>query len=134
MAVSADEFIARQNAKWTKERSRPIRTKDIGRQGFNTWIREAWTLQVQHNHAEKVLVIERLRRAQVIGVRAFLGGAQEGDIEYRFGYYIVGRIGRAAGRWTWGQYSPFIPHEDLDVLLGKARSDGTLLVTRVAAS
>lgn len=134
MSETAAEFIARQSAKWERERERAIRTKDIGRQGFNTWVREAWTFHPQHNHAEKVLVIERLRRAQVIGVRAFLGGAEEGDIEYRFGYYVVGRIGRALGRWTWGQYAPFIPHPDLVVLLDKARADGTILSDRVATS
>ena len=39
--------------------------------------------------------------------------AEPGDIDYRFGYYMVGRRGRAAGRWTWGQFSPHIPHADL---------------------
>jgi hypothetical protein len=134
MNETAAGFIARQDAKWERLRERAIRTKDIGRQGFNTWIREAWTFHQQHNHAEKVLVIERLRRAQVIGVRAFLGGAEEGDIEYRFGYYIVGRIGRRAGRWTWGQYSPFIPHPDLMMLLNKARDEGTILPDGVATT
>lgn len=127
MTETSAEFIARQTAKWERERERAIRTKDVGRQGYNTWIREAWTFHQQHNYAEKVLVIERLRRADVIGVRAFHGGAEAGDIEYRFGYYIVGRIGRAAGRWTWGQFSPFIPHADLYALLDRARAEGTLL-------
>lgn len=124
---SAEEFIARKDAAWRQEQVRPIRTKDIGRQGFNTWSREAWTFLVQHNYPEKVLVIERLRRGEVIGVRASPAGAKDGDIEYRFGYYVVGRIGRAAGRWTWGQFSPLIPHEDLGALLLKARTEGTLL-------
>jgi hypothetical protein len=127
IAETAAQFIDRKNIQWERERTKPIRTKDVGREGFNTWIREAWTFHMQHNHSEKVLVIERLRRSAVLGVRAFLGGAEEGDIEYRFGYYIVGRIGRAAHRWTWGQYSPLIPHKDLDVLLAKARAEGTFL-------
>lgn len=124
---TAAEFIARKAANWKREQARQIKTKDIGREGFNTWIREAWTFHAQHNHPEKVLVIERLRRAAVIGVRATLGGAEFGDIEYRFGYYVVGRIGRAAGRWTWGQFAPFIPHADLQALLTKARAEGTVL-------
>jgi hypothetical protein len=123
---TADEFIARKNADWSDERARPIRTKDIGREGSNIWVREAWTFLVQHNYQEKVFVIERLRHAEVIGLRAIIGGAQAGDIEYRFGYYVVGRIGHAAGRWTWGQFAPFIPREDLDVLLDKAKAEGTL--------
>jgi len=73
-------------------------------------------------------VIERLRHVGRTGERGFVGGAVEGDIEYRFGYYIVGRIGRAAGRWVWGQFSPLIPQADLRVLLAKASSEGTLLV------
>lgn len=77
--------------------------------------------------ADRFRETERLRHAEVIGLRAITGGAQVGDIEYRFGYYVVGRIGRAAGRWTWGQFAPFIPREDLDVLLDKARAEGTLL-------
>jgi hypothetical protein len=55
------------------------------------------------------------------------GGAKVGDLEYRFGYYLVGRIGKANGRWVWGQFSPMIPQEDLAQLLHKARAEGTLL-------
>jgi hypothetical protein len=43
-------------------------------------------------------------------VRAFLGGAAKGDIEYRFGYNVI-------------------PHPDLMVLLNRARTDGTILPT-----
>lgn len=126
-AETAEAFVARKNVQWEVDRQRAIETKDIGRRGRNLWIREAWTWHMQHNYAEKVLVIERLRHAGVIGEKGHEGGAELGDIEYRFGYYIVGRIGRAAGRWTWGQFSPFIPQADLAVLLEKAKRDGTLL-------
>lgn len=50
-----------------------------------------------------------------------------GDIEYRFGYYIVGQIGRAKDRWVWGQFCPMIPAEDLKKLMEKARREGTVI-------
>jgi hypothetical protein len=124
---TAAEFIARKSAAWGDERAGKIRTKDIGRTGEGTWVREAWTFLPQHNYSEKVLVIERIRFAEFTGISAHTGGAEVGDIEYRFGYFVVGRIGRAAGRWTWGQFSPFIPREDFEPLLRKARAEGTLV-------
>jgi hypothetical protein len=65
-------------------------------------VREAWTFQIQSNLPEKVIVVERLRSVGRTGNRAYAGGAASGDIEYRFGYWTVGRIGRASGRWVWG--------------------------------
>ncbi|MBI5729204.1 MAG: hypothetical protein HY983_03125 [Candidatus Magasanikbacteria bacterium] len=50
-----------------------------------------------------------------------------GDVEYRFGYYIVGKIGKAKNKWWWGQSCPIIPHKDLSKLLEKAKSEGVLL-------
>lgn len=126
MTETAAEFIERKSAEWQATQGQPVRTKDVGREGWHRWSREAWTLLPQHNHAEKVLVIERWRLVSLEGIRAHEGGAEAGDIEYRFGYYIVGRIGRAAHRWTWGQFSPLIPHPDLQRLLDKAGADGTL--------
>jgi hypothetical protein len=48
--------------------------------------------------------------------------------EYRLGYFIVGKNGRAAGRWVWGQYSPMIRAQDLMPLLVTALGEGTLLL------
>jgi len=127
MTETAAEFIARKNAQWEQARDVPIETKDVGRQGKHRWVREAWTWHVQHNYGEKAILIERFRNVGHVGTLAFDGGARAGDIEYRFGYWIVGRVGRAAGRWTWAQFSPLIPHPDLQVLLSKARAEGTLL-------
>ncbi len=56
------------------------------------------------------------------------GGAQVGETEYRFSYLMRGRVGRALGKWTWGQCSPLIPPEDLDALISLARRDGTLVL------
>lgn len=75
-----------------------------------------------------MLSIERFRHLSLEGEEAYAGaGAREGDVEYRFGYFIVGRNGNRRGRWTWGQYAPFIPAEDVEPLLEKARHEGTLI-------
>ncbi|MBI4138666.1 hypothetical protein HY479_00755 [Candidatus Uhrbacteria bacterium] len=71
-------------------------------------------------------LIERLRKELRVGAHAYKIW-KKGDIEYRFAYYIVGRIGRAKGKWTWGQYCPLIPAPDLKKLLTKAKHDHTIL-------
>jgi hypothetical protein len=94
--------------------------------GLYTWEREAWTFMPQSNLPEKVFVVERIRLVSVQGERAYEGGARPGDREYRFGYYTIGRIGRRAGQWTWGQFSPMIPEGDLMPLVEKAQAEGTI--------
>jgi len=123
--MTADEFISKKNKDFTKNPT--IKVKDINRKGNHIWIREAWTFMPQFNIDEKVFVIERLRRERYDGQAVGQKQWGKGDIEYRFGYYIVGKIGRARGRWVWGQFCPFIPQEDLNKLLNKARQEGTIL-------
>ena len=126
--LSARDFIKKKNAEWTAELGREGKRgfKDISRKGKHYFMREAWTLMPQHNISEKVFVFERLRRVDIIGTQTH-ERVKVGDIEYRFGYYIVGRIGNRKGRWTWGQYCPLIPGKDLTKLLAKAKKDGTIL-------
>lgn len=102
-------------------------TKDIGRQARHYWKREAWTFMPQHNLKEKVFVIERLRRVKVEGTSAHPRTAKTGDIEYRVGYYIIGKNGSAKGKWTWGQFCPLIPGPDFPKLITKAKKEGTIL-------
>ena len=45
----------------------------------------------------------------------------DGQIQYRFTYYMLGLRPGAKGRWVFGQYSLLIPIEDLNVILNKAR-------------
>lgn len=118
---TAEDFIARKKAAVVRQ----FETKDIGRKGRNRWFVEAATYRTQSNLREKVFVIERLRLVQRAENTTYPGGAQVGNIEYRFGYYT---IAPASGRWWWGQYSPLIPAEDLGPLLAQARAEGTLLV------
>jgi len=124
---TAEEFIARKQLAWESERDRlSIWTKDIGRRGRMGWAREAWTFQIQHDYRVKVIVLERLRVVRQDGERAYQWDGGEGAIQYRFGYWTLGRIGRAQGRWVWGQFSLLIPQQDLTELLSRARREGTL--------
>jgi hypothetical protein len=101
--------------------------KDIGGRGRHRFAREAWTFLVQHNLPEKVLLIDWLRKLRYEGRLARRAAFREGDVEYRIGYFIVGRNGRLRRRWGWGQFSPLIPRRDFGKLLRKAKREGTIL-------
>ena len=120
---SYQQFIKRKKEEFRKKELIPM--KDISRKGKHFWRREAWTFMPQHNVPEKVFVIERLRRHSTEGKIAHRK-TQTGEIQYRIGYYIVGRIGRAKGRWVWGQFCPLIPQADFFKLIDKARKEGTI--------
>jgi len=122
---SAEEFIRRKNEYFKKNKI--IKVKDIGRKGAHFFFREAWTFLPQGDLNEKVFIIERLRKEGYEGHLARQKQWKKGDIEYRIGYFIVGKIGRAKGKWVWGQFCPFIPKEDFSKLLNKAKQEGTLL-------
>jgi hypothetical protein len=117
---TAADFIARQ-----KDRGpRRVKAKDIGRLGKAIWEIEAETYRQQSNYPLKVFVLQRLRLVEFKGeqLRPEMG-ARLGDVEYRIGYYIVS----AADRWWWGQYAPFIPEKDFELLISQARDEGTVL-------
>ncbi len=109
-----------------RKQNRETKMKDIGRQGFYVFKREAVTYMVQHNTDEKYYIIERLKLTKLDG-KITNKNSKIGQIEYRIGYYIVGRIGRAKNKWTWGQYCPMIPKEDFKKLLNKAHKEKTIL-------
>lgn len=124
---TAQEFIERKKKQFQDNKDKLIEMKDIGRKGKFYFIKEAITLMIQSNLDKKVFVIERLRKAKIDGIIAHESSNKIGDIEYRMGYYIVGKIGRANGRWIWGQFCPLIPKEDFDNLITKAKKEGTIL-------
>ncbi len=124
---TAQKFIKRKKQKFYKEKDKLIGMKDIGRKGRFYFIKEAWTFMPQHNLDEKVFVIERLRKAKTEGIIVHNKSFQKDDIEYRVGYYIVGKIGRAKGKWIWGQFCPLIPRADFDKLIKKAKTEETIL-------
>jgi hypothetical protein len=57
----------------------------------------------------KMIVLQKLRY-------------QERDlVEFRLGYYIIGKRPRMAGKWTWGQYATFLPQSDFQAVVDEAR-------------
>lgn len=124
---SVINFIKRKNAQYIKAKSKLIGMKDIGRKGRFYFIREAWTFMPQHNLKEKVFIIERLKKEKTEGKVTHKINYNKGEIEYRVGYYIVGRIGRAKGKWVWGQYCPLIPQKDFLKLIEKAKKEKVII-------
>ncbi|MBI2099298.1 hypothetical protein HYT45_02695 [Candidatus Uhrbacteria bacterium] len=122
------EFIKRKQERFEKEKERTVAMKDIGRDGRIHFIKEAWTfLPASNLKKHKVFVLERLRKVKFEGTLAYKKSWKTGEVEYRIGYFIVGRIGRAKGRWVWGQFCPIIPAKDLKHLISKAEKEGVLL-------
>jgi hypothetical protein len=126
MPETTTQFIARKNKQFENESQSKTtrRFKDIGRKGYHHWVREAWTFMVQTNLAEKVFVVERLRLAHQSG--EIVHSASPNEIQYRLGYWIVGKIGSANDKWRWGQFCAIIPAADFPALLKKASKEGTI--------
>lgn len=103
-----------------------IKMKDISRNGFYFFEREAITYMPQYNLKEKYYVIERMKLVKTEGVITNKNN-KIGDIEYRIGYYIVGKIGRGKNRWMWGQFCPMIPDDDFTKLFKKAEKERVIL-------
>ena len=80
----------------------------------------------QNNLNEKVFVTERLRKENYEGKLVRENLWKKSEIEYRIGYYIIGKIGRAKEKWAWGQFCPMIPARDLKKLLVKAKREETI--------
>ena len=45
-------------------------------------------------------------------------------IEFRLCYWIKGKKPKAAGKWVFGQYAPFMPAEDSQAIIGTAIEKG----------
>ncbi|OGZ00087.1 MAG: hypothetical protein A2945_00085 [Candidatus Liptonbacteria bacterium RIFCSPLOWO2_01_FULL_52_25] len=130
----AKDFIKRTNKKFTKELERYNKSKkerhlkwfpDINRRGGYRILRARWTLMKQHNLDEKILIIERfvLKNIKRPVTHSKL---KVGNIEYRLGYYMVGKNGNRKNRWTWGESCPIIPRKDFAKLIAKAKKEGTI--------
>lgn len=48
----------------------------------------------------------------------------DGRIEVRLGYYVIGEKPRMKGKWVWGQYCTMMPIEDFKFLIEEARIKG----------
>ena len=125
---TAEEFIKRKDEQFNRElnEDKLIPFKDITRKGKFYFKREDWIILQQHNYPEKVFVFEKLKWIKS-DVRGNSGSKSEGDIEYRLGYFIVGKIGNRRGKWTWGQYCPLIPIKDFQKLMKLAKEKGVII-------
>ncbi len=122
-AISAEKFIEKKLAEL--QTLKPIKLKDIGRKGKHYFKIASRTMRVADDLNSKVFVFERLEFERTTGKKS--NQAVVPKISYRFGYYIIGKIGTKRNSWTWGQYSPMISARDLKELLAQAKADGTLL-------
>jgi hypothetical protein len=126
MNLTAKNFVKQKNIDWLNSKS--VTTKNISRTYKLKWTREAWTFMKQSNYSEKVFVIERLRKEQYFEGKP-KSDKELGEREYRIGYYIVGKIGKAKGKWVWGQFCPMIPINDFNKLIEKAKKEKTIIST-----
>ena len=126
MTLTAEEFIQQKERQFQKEKQKVKRFPDISRTGWHLWRRDAWTFMQQSGHPEKVFVVERLRYVEEEGIVAHHVPKQD-YCQYRFGYFIVGKIGKREGKWTWGQSCPIIPSRDLYRLIRRAEQEGTIM-------
>jgi len=126
---SVKEFILRKNRQFQleKDMKKPIGMKHISRKGNFYFLREAWTFLPQYNlKDDKVFILERLANYK-FDSRLNLKNWQAGNVEYRVGYFIRGKIGRANGKWVWGQFCPLIPQKDFKKLILKAKKEKVIL-------
>lgn len=68
----------------------------------------------QSTYREKAFVLQRIRFED------------NGTVELRLGYFIIGKKPRRKGQWVWGQYCPLIPEKDFKKLIMEAQKRGWL--------
>ncbi len=49
-----------------------------------------------------------------------------GRVELRLGYYIIGKKPGMRGRWVWGQFATMIPAADFRRIVSRAKRKGWL--------
>ena len=62
----------------------------------------------QSNAKHKIIVLQKLKFQN------------NNEIQLRLGYYIIGKLPRMKGQWTWGQYATFIPIKDYKSIYNRA--------------
>ncbi len=118
--ITAKEFITQR--KFKIKNGLQIKMKDIGKETKRCFtIEDSAFLICKHLDSEKqpfkIFIFERLRAEKPEGKVSYdtwetKKNSKHPNIEYRFGYYIIGKNGNKNGRWTWGQYCPMIGHND----------------------
>jgi hypothetical protein len=124
MTMTIKDFIDKKKKEVLDGKAK-YTNKDISRKGKKHWVIEARTMMAQNNHDEKVFVFERMRFERAEGYQT--RKIEKGFIQYRIGYYIVGKIGKMNGKWTWGQLSPTIPVVDFNELISLAKKEKTII-------
>ena len=125
MTETAEQFIEKKkNADIGNER----KFKDIRRSCSHIFQIKAITFMIESNNPEKVFELQRLEFLKTVdnGNKEIARISVPG-ITYRVGYYIIGKIGRAKGKWWWGQSAPMFIDNDLVLLINKAKKEGTIL-------
>ena len=67
--------------------------------------------RTQSDMAEKILVLQRIE-------------FEDGRIEVRLGYYIIGKKPRMRGKWVWGQFAALLPLKDFRHIIREAEKKG----------
>jgi hypothetical protein len=126
--LKAEDFLKTKKVELMSPKKKIFKTKDVGRNGHRIYERQACTLMKQADSKRKVFIIERIKLLEEIG--KVIEKKVIGSIQYRFGYYVIGKIGNKDGKWTWGQFCPIIPEPDLWELIDLAVKDKTILKKR----
>lgn len=92
-----------------------IAPKDISGKGRRYFLVEDCEVFPQKNmRGKKAFAIERLRLIHIKKPLLYPWASKIGQIEYRISYYIVTRRKATEKKyWSFGQYCPFIPPEDI---------------------
>ena len=67
----------------------------------------------QSDLPSKIIVLERIL-------------FDDGRIELRLGYYIIGKKPKMFGKWVWGQYCTLLPVRDFTAIVSQAQRLGWL--------
>jgi len=63
----------------------------------------------QSNYSPKVIYLQRVQ-------------LEDNRIELRLCYYVIGKVGRAKGKWVFGQFATLLPKEDFQVIIDEAKA------------
>jgi hypothetical protein len=45
----------------------------------------------------------------------------DGSVEFRIGYYMIGRNPKMRGKWAWGQYAPMMTEQEMEEIFDRAQ-------------
>jgi len=68
--------------------------------------------QVQSTYPDKVIYLQRIQFEN------------DGRIELRLAYYIIGKQSKMAGKWVWGQFATMMPAKDFHSIIHKVMKEG----------